>query len=74
MASILRKVSEFPRAADPRNVDVFGQDVSGDSVKVNTAALVGDTGPAPDITVRMNAIAYGQAPTVSKSGTNTAPV
>jgi hypothetical protein len=75
MAIITRKVSEFPEAANPRDVNVFGQDGStGQSVKVNTTGLVGDTGPAPDITVQITAVPYGTAPSVDKSGTETAPV
>lgn len=75
MAKTLKKVSEFPLATDPRNVDVFGQDsASGQSVKVNTKGLVGDTGPAPNITIKMQALAYGSTPSVDKSGTDVAPV
>ncbi len=73
MASVLRKVSEFLRAANPRKVWVFGQDENGQSVKVSTEDLVGDPGPAPTITIKMVTVPYGTAPSVGKAGTATAP-
>jgi hypothetical protein len=75
MAFTTTKVNELPLAQDPAQFEIPGFDMTTNAgAKALMSTLKGDTGPAPNITIQMTAVPYGTAPSVDKSGTNTAPV
>ena len=74
MAKLITKVNELPLAKDPTRFEIPGFDETTNAgAKARMSDLKGDTGPAPNITVRMVAVAYGTTPSVDKAGTETDP-
>jgi hypothetical protein len=75
MAIITTKVHDLTPATDPAKFEVGGFDTATNApAKILASLFVGPTGPAPNITIQMTAVPYGTAPSVDKSGTDTAPV
>lgn len=69
------KVSGLPSATSLEGLNVLGIDgATNKSAKVSIELLRGNTGVTPALSFNIGALAYGQSPTISVSGTPESPV
>ncbi|MDL2254962.1 hypothetical protein LJC38_00070 [Parabacteroides sp. OttesenSCG-928-K15] len=74
MDKIPVKVSSLPPVGNIQNFIVLGLDrETNQSAQANMEQLRGNTGATPVISIQVESLPYGSAPTVSKTGTNENP-
>lgn len=68
-------VHDLPLISDPSQFEIPGYDISTNAgAKALMSSLKGDVGASPNISIKVHSLPAGSMPTVTKTGTETAPI